>query len=453
MKKIIGIIIIAVLLISLSFCASTPEEEPEEVVQETEEPAEEPEQEPEPVEEPEQEPEKEPEKITQEEPQPEPVSDEDIKRAADALERAEAAQANIYATTVYNEANNAYEEAMAVLESDPDKARGLLAAATSKAEEAFDAAVYALFDNYTLKFKQYERRLKDIEADKFRPARTEELYERVEKTVELFQNNDFALAKENGDRLLNDLKTFYETLDEEIRWANILKRDTEIYLDDAEEVQAYIWAPEELEQSVTLYTLGLEAYRRYRLDESIDYLTEAKGHGLKAARVSPERKAEYQTEALRKEIQEDIQEASEMTIITEDGTIIEPESNNSDGQQQSFRIPREDETAVLGDVNQITLLSQAKELYTLGVAEKEKGNFRKADEYFREAGRLLHQYKSMSVGQTKVVEVYKKLTLWYIADTEWNNPFFWPLIWEYNQDTVEDPDLIYPGETIFIPAR
>jgi nucleoid-associated protein YgaU len=446
MKKIVGLFIIAVLLLSLSFCASAPEEEPEEIAKVTEEPKEEP------VEEPKEEPKEEP----VEEPKPEPVSEKDIQLAKDALERAEAADAKIYATNLYAEANNSYNEAMDLLESDPDKARELLAAAADKANEAFDTAVYALFDNYTLKFKQYERRLKDIEADKFRPEETNDLYEKVEKAITLFQNENFAVAKQTADELLLELKNFYENLDEEIRWANILKRDTEMYLDEAEEVQAYIWAPEKLEDSVTMYTFGLEAFRRYRLDESIDYLAEAKGFGLQAVRLSPQRKEEYRTEALRKEIEEDIKEASEMTIMSEDGTIIEPEpkENNTPGEkQQSFKLPADEKTAVLGDVSSRTLLEQARELYALGVAEKEKGSYTKANEYFREAGRLLHEYKSMSVGQTKVVEVYEKHTLWFIADQEWNNSFFWPLIWEYNQETINDPDLIYPGETIFIPAR
>lgn len=452
MKKIIGLFIVAVLLLSLSFCATAPEEEPEAVAEVTEEPEEEPKEEP--VEEPEKEPEKEP----VEEPKPEPVSEEDIQLAKDALERAEAAEANIYAANLYSEAKNSYDEAMGLLESDPDKARELLAAATGKAKEAFDTAVYALFDNYTLKFKQYERRLKEIEADKFRPEKTNDLYEKVEDAVAMFQNENFSLAKKTADELLAELKNFYEQLDEEIRWANILKRDTEMYLDEAEEVQAYIWAPEKLEESVTMYTMGLEAFRRYELDNSIDYLAEAKGLGLEAVRVSPQRKEEYRTEALRQEIEEDIKEASEMTIITEDGTVIEPEEQNGNAEpekdQQSYNLPADGKTAVLGDVSEQSLLDQARELYTLGVTEKEEGNYTKANEYFREAGRLIHEYKSMSVGQTKIVEVvYKKHTLWFIADQEWNNPFHWPLIWEYNQETVTDPDLIYPGETIFIPAR
>ena len=294
MKRIIGFFIVAVLLLSLSFCATEPEEKPEEVAEVTEEPEEEPKEEP--TETPEEEPEEEP----QEEPKPEPVAEEDIQLAKDALERAEAAEANVYAAAIYSDATNSYDEAMGLLESDPDKARELLAAATQKANDAFDTAVYALFDNYTLKFKQYERRLKKLEADKFRPEKTADLYEKVDDAIAMFQNDNFERAKKTADELLGELNDFYAKLDEDIRWSKILKRDTEMYLDEAEEVQAYIWAPEKLEESGTLYTLGLEAFRRYDLDKSINYLSEAKGLGLQAVRISPQRKDEYRTEALQR---------------------------------------------------------------------------------------------------------------------------------------------------------
>jgi LysM repeat protein len=42
-------------------------------------------------------------------------------------------------------------------------------------------------------------------------------------------------------------------------------------------------------------------------------------------------------------------------------------------------------------------------------------------------------------------------TLWDIANTYYRDPFLWPLIWKSNP-TVNDPDLIYPGNTLAIPS-
>ncbi len=42
-------------------------------------------------------------------------------------------------------------------------------------------------------------------------------------------------------------------------------------------------------------------------------------------------------------------------------------------------------------------------------------------------------------------------TLWDIANAFYRDPFLWPLIWKSNP-TVNDPDLIYPGNTLVVPS-
>ncbi len=42
-------------------------------------------------------------------------------------------------------------------------------------------------------------------------------------------------------------------------------------------------------------------------------------------------------------------------------------------------------------------------------------------------------------------------TLWYISNTYLIDPFYWPRIWEINRH-IPNPDLIYPGTVIFLPA-
>jgi nucleoid-associated protein YgaU len=42
-------------------------------------------------------------------------------------------------------------------------------------------------------------------------------------------------------------------------------------------------------------------------------------------------------------------------------------------------------------------------------------------------------------------------TLWDIANAFYRDPFLWPLIWKSNP-SVNDPDLIYPGNTLVIPS-
>jgi hypothetical protein len=42
-------------------------------------------------------------------------------------------------------------------------------------------------------------------------------------------------------------------------------------------------------------------------------------------------------------------------------------------------------------------------------------------------------------------------TLWDLAQQFYGNPYDWRRIWDANRDRVENPDLIYPGQTLLIP--
>ncbi len=56
-------------------------------------------------------------------------------------------------------------------------------------------------------------------------------------------------------------------------------------------------------------------------------------------------------------------------------------------------------------------------------------------------------------GLDKTIEVIPGDNLWKIAGFSWiyNNPRLWPRIYEANRDQIKDPDLIYPGQTLVVP--
>jgi nucleoid-associated protein YgaU len=57
-----------------------------------------------------------------------------------------------------------------------------------------------------------------------------------------------------------------------------------------------------------------------------------------------------------------------------------------------------------------------------------------------------------SGGQTRTYVVQKGDSLSRIAKKEYGNANDWRKIFEANRDVIEDPDLIYPGQTLQIPA-
>ena len=43
--------------------------------------------------------------------------------------------------------------------------------------------------------------------------------------------------------------------------------------------------------------------------------------------------------------------------------------------------------------------------------------------------------------------------MWWISEYEdiYNDPFMWPLIYNANKNKINNPDLIYPGQTLYVP--
>lgn len=58
-------------------------------------------------------------------------------------------------------------------------------------------------------------------------------------------------------------------------------------------------------------------------------------------------------------------------------------------------------------------------------------------------------------GKIRTYTVKKGDCLWYIAGYPeiYGNPLRWPLIYKANKDQIKDPDLIYPGQVLVIPAE
>ena len=43
-------------------------------------------------------------------------------------------------------------------------------------------------------------------------------------------------------------------------------------------------------------------------------------------------------------------------------------------------------------------------------------------------------------------------TLWIIADRTLGDPTLWPALYRANRDQIKDPSVLYPGQSLTIPA-
>ncbi len=461
--KFIGIALFAYLLIN---CPSVPE------VVEEEKPV------PEKVAEV---PEEKPPEKAPPEPPPEkvkPIEDSEILRAQNAIARAKEADAEYFEPEILGEAEDALSMAVKLKDSDPGTARKHLKEAKEKADIAYNSSVAKAVEALRARMERLITQLKSIEAHLFLPSEYRDAVSGGEKAEDLFAKGDIVEAREQAFVALADMSNLNERLSERLRWVSILKRDINQYLEEAERLQAHIRAPEQFKRVNQLYLEGIEAYQKYQLFKSEETLGSAREAALALIKRSQLAAAQEREKArnLMLEVMREIEKASELSVVTDEGTVIEPEpwsgedllpeeveaeeQSDKGGSDQSFLIPQDGETAVLGEITEENLLTQAKELWKKGVEEWNKGNYRFAEEYFTESRKLVEAYKNQAVNTDYPVYLVRLIPerrdcLWRIAEYAYiyGNPYLWPKIWRRNRKLIQHPDLIYPGWKLVIPPE
>ncbi len=446
-----------------------------------------------PVEEPAEEPVEAPQPDVSAPEKPEPLSQEDINAAKAAVQRANLMGANKYFPGEYNDLKDALEEAIALGESNPDAARAALAAVIQNANALYDKTLLARRNEYMAKYYAADAKLLEIEADKFAPEKYAQTQNLARQTMALYDSEDYAGAQTKADETLAAQHRLYNNLSDNIRYVGILKRDTENYLGDAEDNEAFLYAPEELDKANGFYFDGVSAFRSYKLQESADILTEAKRHSVLAARTAAVRKRQAETDALMNETQHRIESASRLRVMNPDGTVSDarpwdgeefigqnplvdyskdvgtvdienPVLKNLDDpvdesdNNSPVDVPIENEgTQVNADEESTDYLAYAENLWEKGVTARNNGQFDLAQDYFRQAQAYIDAHEANAVTKTYTV-VYRKIAtdcLWRIAERDdvFENPFLWPKIWRANRRIIQNPDLIYPGQILAIPPK
>ena len=470
------------LILGFTGCKSTPEPEPEETV----------------VEEPtENNTEPEPQEtvvvVEEEAPAPEPLSEMDIKAARDAVQRANLMGANTYYPVEYRELASNLNTAITLGDSDPDKARAELLAVIEKADNLYDKTLLARKDEYEGKFYRNDDALNEIAADKFAPEEYANTHKLALEAVALFDSGQLSEAQAKADETLAAQTRLYYNLSENIRYVGILRRDTENYLGDAEDNEAFIYAPDELAAANDFYFDGISAFRSYDILKSAELLTEAKRQAVRAARTSAVRKQQAETDAMMSETQKRIEEASRLRTLDEEGTVNEARPWDGEAyldsnplidhsanvesvdiedpqlrpldepvDEESADVPedipiKDSDTQVNADEQEADYLAFAQTLWEKGVTARNAGQFDLAKDYFRQADAYIDVYEANAVSQTYTV-VHRDVAtdcLWRISEREeiFDNAYLWPKIWRANRRIIQNPDLIYPGQILAIPPK
>ena len=421
------------------------------------------------------------------------LSQADIKAAQDAVQRANLIGANRYFPSEYRRLMDDLDTAVAMEDSEPNSARSALRSIISDADDLYGRTLLTRRGEYEESYHRSDDALKAIEADQFAPEEYVAIRGSNAAVLALFENGEFTGAQAKADENLEAQARLHYNLSENIRYVGILRRDTENYLSDAEDNEAFIYAADELDAANEYYFLGISEYRNYDIEASATTLAEAKRRAVLAARTSAVRKKQSETDALMSETRRRLESASNLRTLTPQGTVSDPrpweggsyladnppvdysgnvdevemddpqlrrldEPFESQSDEGPVDVPIEDEGAqVNADEQDADYLALAQSFWEKGVTARNAGRFDLADDYFRQAQAYIDVHESNAVSRTYTV-VYRQIatdSLWRIAERPeiFANPFLWPKIWRANRRIIQNPDLIYPGQILTIPPK
>ncbi len=427
----------------------------------------------------------------------------DLTEAITAMQRAEEVEAPRLASDEWETAKALFNEAQNALNADDMKlTKSKKAATIVAANKAYDAAIEALIREYLANLDTLERLNRDIESPAFFPTTFTDGMKLSDTARTLLTVDTFIDGKRAYWEASQALQGLYDLTDENIRWINILQRDIDLYLGDAEKVDSFLWAKDEVDSVMTHYYDGLNFYQDYDFANSEKDLLQARFLAKGLVNLSTERQQLAALDSMMDLVADGITSASEVRSFDgTTGTVIEAAPISKTELYDSVEVVSSDELAapevyqeeeskltlpmmddmnmmsapmeettptvtpqpnndlsfsifesgvlVLGEEDTVNLLDEAKSYWENGVEARNDKNFKLAEEYFVQAQIYLSEYKNNSVNNAH--EVISGDSLWRIAGQTLNEPFLWPQVWRSNRNQIANPDLIFPGQIFIIP--
>ncbi len=411
----------------------------------------------------------------------EPISDAEITEARNAIARAREVDADFYDAENFREARRLFDDGFAMRTTDPATARTRLADSKKAADLSFDNSVDKAAQVMAANLEAARQGLLALEADKFMTADFNTATAGIGESADMYASKDDAGARARAYDALKAMSDLRARLEKQLGVVRGLKAETEQLMKDAESSNAYQYAPAQKDLVTSLYLKGLDAYTGYRLDDAEESFGAAREAARDTIRIASAAQAgnteaeKKKADALQAQVMQSLVDASKLTVVTEDGTVVQPQNWTEDeflkqvdelmkqDQQNaapggtSLAIPADGATAVLAEDDVATLLQQAKDLWVQGLKEKAAGNYVKAQDYFTEAQRYIDIYKSYAAKGVYTVRLIpeRRDCLWRIAEYPeiYGNPYLWPAIWRRNRKLIQNPDLIQPGWLLVIPPE
>ena len=346
---------------------------------------------------------------------------------------------------------------------------GLPSVVLSSAEEgAFPQRREAL--GTTERIRSAEDRLEElaeIQADLWVPVSFHEMVDAVQRVEEMLASGDLMGAYRLALATADDMLALRDSLLNRLELLYGKRRKTERCLTAAQQLDTSDRSASRLEelrslyqQLNALYLAGLEAMQSYRLTDA----EEAFGAAVEVCRrlmaVADDAYTDQmeRAAALLTAVMEEIEEASRLHVVTDLGDVIRPQPWSGQPVLDALRAGPARRKAILDgiDPEDPNLLHKAQGLWIEGVAAFDDQKYGQSIRLFEDARRYLDLYKFYAVLGSHFVQLIpeRRESLWRIAEyPRWyDDPFLWPRIWRRNRDLIQNPDLIYPGWQLIIPA-
>ncbi|MDE0222232.1 MAG: hypothetical protein OXJ90_23405 [Spirochaetaceae bacterium] len=392
-------------------------------------------------------------------------TDADFDRVRVLIARAEEVDADFYDPQNLNAAREALALAERIRASDPVGSHVALTVAEARAREAFENAVRLTGDRLLRLLAQSLEELREIQADLWVPVSFQEMVDAVQRVEELFASPDrFQAANDLALATLDAMDALRNSLDDRLELLYGTRAETERCLAAVPNLDTSTWTASMLaksqslyEQANALYLTGLEAMQSYRLEDAEEAFAAALEVCRRIPRLVDDELIE-RAEALMKAVMKEIEEASKLHVITETGDVIRPQPWNGQQVLDQIRARGAQRDALLDGIGREGQndLQTAQGLWMEGVDEFYDDKYGQAISLFEDARRYLERYKFYVVLGIHTVRLIpeRRESLWRIAEyPQWySDPFLWPRIWRRNRDLIQNPDLIYPGWQLIIPA-
>ena len=396
-----------------------------------------------------------------------PPTDADFDRVRVLIARAEEVDAQFYDPQNLDGAREALGTAERIRGIDPGGAHVALRVAEARAIAAFENSVRLAAERLRKLLAEGLEELREIQADLWVPVSFQELVDAVQRTEELFQSGDLLGAYRLALATVDDILALRDSLLDRLELLHGARAETERCLTAAQQLDTSDWSASRLEelqalyqQLNALYLAGLEAIQSYRLADAEEAFGAAVDVCRRLMAVADDAYTEQmeRAAALLAAVMEEIEEASRLHVLSDLGEVIRPQPWSGQPVLDALRAgPAQRKAIVDGiDPEDPNLLHKAQGLWIEGVVAFDDQKYGQSIRLFEDARRYLDLYKFYAVLGIHVVQLIpeRRESLWRIAEyPRWyEDPFLWPRIWRRNRDLIQNPDLIYPGWQLIIPA-